>query len=385
MKKIKIVFIETNCKKNGPIKQTLYIIKYLDLTIFEPYLITIWSEEEDNTMLQEYRNLGVEIYCCNLNKFKSILLGKLYVTKILKRINPDIVQGVGMPLYRMSLGYKDAEHFITLRNYCYEDYPDQYNKGIGTIMAYMDMSLIRRKLKKDNCFVTCSESLTEIYEKEEKLYIPYIRNGVDVVKYPHRHLDDIETYRKKLGIPLEKKVFIYSGNLIDRKNQREAIDAYLKMTRRNEALLMLLGDGKDRGKLEELYGNQPGILIKGKVNNVYDYLVASDVYLSTSKSEGLPNGVLEAMAVGLPVLLSGIPQHIEILNTSIKAGYSYTLGNVNELTCLMDSMLSDNLLEMGNTSYNSVMMNFTAQKMSGLYQKKYKEMYVKRCGEICDE
>ena len=148
---------------------------------------------------------------------------------------------------------------------------------------------------------------------------------------------------------------------------------------------MLLGDGKDRGKLEELYGNQPGILIKGKVNNVYDYLVASDVYLSTSKSEGLPNGVLEAMAVGLPVLLSGIPQHIEILNTSIKAGYSYTLGNVNELTCLMDSMLSDNLLEMGNTSYNSVMMNFTAQKMSGLYQKKYKEMYVKRCGEICDE
>lgn len=76
-RKIRIVFVETNCKRNGPIKQTLYIIKNLDRIIFEPFLVTIWPEEE-NTMLEEYRKLGVTTICCGLGK-KNLL----YLVKVL--------------------------------------------------------------------------------------------------------------------------------------------------------------------------------------------------------------------------------------------------------------------------------------------------------------
>lgn len=48
-----------------------------------------------------------------------------------------------MPPYRMTLGYKDAVHFVTLRNYCYEDYPDYYGKFMGTVMAFLDINLIK--------------------------------------------------------------------------------------------------------------------------------------------------------------------------------------------------------------------------------------------------
>ena len=44
MSKIKVTFVETNCKKNGPIKQTLNIIRNMDKGVFEPSLVTVWPE-----------------------------------------------------------------------------------------------------------------------------------------------------------------------------------------------------------------------------------------------------------------------------------------------------------------------------------------------------
>ena len=59
--------------------------------------------------------------------------------------------------------------------------------------------------------------------------IPYIRNGVDVSQYTKRNCDEIDDVRRKLDLPLGKVIYVYSGGFIDRKNQREAITAFLAM------------------------------------------------------------------------------------------------------------------------------------------------------------
>ena len=231
--------METNCKKNGPIKQTLNIIRNMDREIFEPYLITVWPEELDNSMIDEYKNLGISVYSANVSKKKSIIFGKQAIKKILKEIKPDIVQGVGMPPYRMTLGYKDAVHFVTLRNYCYEDYPDYYGKFMGTVMAFLDINLIKKRMVMGEPFVTCSESLTKMYKNKQNMEIPFIRNGVDVSQYTKRNVNEVPEIRKKLNLPQNKVIFVYSGGFIDRKNQKEAITAFLNMKKNQEAVLLL--------------------------------------------------------------------------------------------------------------------------------------------------
>lgn len=223
-------------------------------------------------------------------------------------------------------------------------------------------------------FVTCSESLTKMYRSKQNMEIPFIRNGVDVSQYTKRNLDEVHDLRKKLNLAQDKLIFVYSGALIDRKNQREAITAFLSMKKSQEAVLLLLGDGKDFETLKKEYGKYSNILFRGKVSNVNEYLHASDVYLATSKSEGLPNGVLEAMACGLPVLLSNILQHMEVLEADRSCGHSYMLGNIEQLANLMDQMLDEPLVEMGEKSYEAVMKNFTAEGMSKKYQDTYLKM-----------
>lgn len=150
------------------------------------------------------------------------------------------------------------------------------------------------------------------------------------------------------------------------------------MNKRADAVLLLLGDGKELETLQNEYGTNSDVIFRGKVSNMNEYLHASDIYLATSKSEGLPNGVLEAMACGLPVLLSNIPQHLEVLEPDPGCGYSYVLGNVTELTHLMDKMMDEDIIQMGEKSYIAVMNNFTAAGMS----QRYQEMYLNLMGKV---
>ena len=174
MSKIKVTFVETNCKKNGPIKQTLNIIRNMDKEVFEPSLVTVWPEDADNSMIDEYKKLGIPVLSANMSKKKSVLFGKKEVGQLLEQLQPDIVQGVGMPPYRMTLGYKRAIHFVTLRNYCYEDYPDYYGKIPGTVMAFLDLNLIKKRMAAGEPFVKCSESLTKMYNG---IALPFVLNN----------------------------------------------------------------------------------------------------------------------------------------------------------------------------------------------------------------
>lgn len=376
--KYKIVYFITNCKKTGPMNQTLNIIHNMDRTMFDPILVTLFKEDAGNSILAEYKKVCSACYCLNMNKYNSILLGKQKLSNLLKEIKPDLIHSVGMPPYTISLAYKDAIHFVTLRNYCYDDYPHKYGKILGRVLAFKDMNLIKKQIKRGETFVTCSESLSKIYKEKHGLNVEYIRNGVDISKYEYHGHDNKLLLREKLKLPQNKIIAIYTGQVNDRKNQRFAIEGILKSKQSEDVVLLLLGDGPNLQSLKEKYKEYDQIIFTGNVPNVNEYLQASDYYISTSKSEGMPNGVLEAMAVGLPLLLSDIPQHKEVFEVDSEIGMIYRLGDMDSLVNAINNMSKSDLLSKGERSYKVVSENLTARLMSEKYQVLYRQMIEKR-------
>lgn len=371
--KYRIAYIITQCKNSGPMNQTLNIIKNLDRTLFQPIVITLFQEDLGNSVIQRYLDVVPEFYCLNLSKISSLATGKKKLAVFLNRIKPDLIQGLGMPPYTLSLGYKDAVHLVTLRNYCYQDYPDKYGRLLGNVLARKDMALIRRQINKGETFITCSESLSNIYLEKHGMKFDFIRNGVDTNKYEYADATKKKEIKNRLGLPADKTIVLYSGQFIDRKNQQFAIDAVLRSEQAYRIHMVLMGDGPNYIKLKEKYKDDSRIQFTGNITNVNEYLQAGDLYVSASKSEGMPNGVLEAMAVGLPVLLSDIPQHIEVLEVREGYGMSYQQGDMNDFVKKFESLLSSNLIEMGRMASETAKDELSSLNMS----KQYQELYLK--------
>ena len=128
-----------------------------------------------------------------------------------------------------------------------------------------------------------------------------INNGIDI-NYFTPPLNKIEE-REKNNLPIHKKILINIGNLKPVKNQRLIFKA-LSLLDHNDLFLLIVGNGELKNSLKE-FGKKLGIdnfRIITNCNDAKRYLFASDIFILSSKSEGLPLSLLEAMAAKIPVI-----------------------------------------------------------------------------------
>lgn len=364
---MKIVFLVTACKKRGPIQQTLNIIKNLNRNEFDPYLVTLY-QEDDESLLNLYLPY-VKHYFVPTGKIDIVIGSDKRLRKVLEEISPDIIHSLGVfPDFAISR-LKKWKQIITLRNYVYDDYPAKFGKIRGYILAKLHLYAMKHTAKT----VTCSESLARIYKEKLGLNFDFVRNGVDIKEYVAPTRGEKIAVRKELGLPENAFVFVYTGQMIERKNVGFLLDVFSKKFKDNNVLLLMLGGGALLEGYLAQYDSVSNIDFRGSVSNVNHFLKACDAYVSTSKSEGLPNGVLEAMAAGLPVILSDIEQHLEIYNVNKGIGYVYRQGNAEELGKRLNDIIAC-ADEMGNAAYETAHQHFSAAGMSKQYQKLYRQI-----------
>lgn len=183
-----------------------------------------------------------------------------------------------------------------------------------------------------------------------------------------------------MGIPTDKLVIVTTGQFIPRKDQRFIIEGVLKTKVKDRFYMILIGDGPCFNELKNIYGPDGRFLFTGNITNVEEYLQASDIYISASKSEGMPNGVLEAMASGLPVVLSDIPQHLEILEINNNYGQKFKLGDINSFIQVVNSISDKDLKKMSIEARKVAVEYFSAATMSYQYQKLYMKLIQERLG-----
>ena len=136
--------------------------------------------------------------------------------------------------------------------------------------------------------------------------------------------------------------------------------------------MLVLGDGPLRGVCEDYAKDLQNVSFLGNRPNVWEYLRLADYFVSSSKAEGMPNAVLEALASGLPVLLSDIPSHQEILSLSPKAGRLFDLDDSTSFMQAIDDLVNTPGLD--TNARTLVEKYFSAEIMSAHYQRLYRQL-----------
>lgn len=142
-----------------------------------------------------------------------------------------------------------------------------------------------------------------------------------------------------------KRSLIAMGRLTQQKGFDLLITAFAKLKDEHPNwILTILGEGELRAQLEALRNQlklQTRVYLPGAVKNVYERLQQGDIFVLSSRFEGFPNALCEAMACGLPVIATDCPTGPrEIIRDGID-GILVQRENVAALSAAMANLMTD--------------------------------------------
>ena len=219
--------------------------------------------------------------------------------------------------------------------HCAFDVSDQRLSVAGITFLYNLYGLSRGKV------VAVSKALSEYIVRSVKL-------GRKKVTYcPNPVVDDhlLEMSKKNTeGFNHDNRYFCAVGRLCEQKGFDLLVEAYAKAYALDESIadLLIVGDGPDRELLAqqiEEVGLEGKIKLLGFNKNPYYIMAGAECFVLSSRHEGLPTVLIEALAVGTPVIATDCPTGPNEILVQGKFGKLVSVGDINALA---DSLLIAN-------------------------------------------
>lgn len=164
--------------------------------------------------------------------------------------------------------------------------------------------------------------------------------GVDLKKFDASQKAKFrKEIRDKSGIPENAFVFGFVGRITKDKGVNELLAAFKKL--QGDSYLLMVGPSEmDKSVDRELYDwsiDNEKIIYTGYTNTVERYLSAMDCYILPSYREGFGLGVVEAEAMGVPVIVTNIPGPIDAMEPNC-TGIVVEPRNIKELAEAMNTL-----------------------------------------------
>jgi len=162
-----------------------------------------------------------------------------------------------------------------------------------------------------------------------RLCLCEVGNSASVIEHLHRYAHipksrlrcelgavDVDVFasarpldRKSLGIPDDIPMIVWTGRLDPVKGFEEMLAAVSQVCAVQPVIFVLVGEGPYRTNIECLIrdlGLEKNVILLGQRSDIPSLLKAADIFLLGSRTEGMPNSLLEAMASGLPIVATDV-------------------------------------------------------------------------------
>ena len=182
-------------------------------------------------------------------------------------------------------------------------------------------------LKRGDAFVAMSRAIEEEMAAAgvERRKIHRIPHGVDLEVFRPATAEDRDALRRRLSLP-PGRLLVYTGRLLRGKGLESLLEVFIELSSRLPDLVLLLvgsGAGQTLSIEAELLARVKAadvgsrVFFAGRVDNVADYLRASDVFVFPSEFEALGISLVEAAACGLPCVASRTGGIVDVVEDGV--------------------------------------------------------------------
>ena len=311
---MRILFVSTSTTLGGA-EKTLYCLA----TLLDPKQLqtaAVVSLKPFGPYAERLQALGVQTLSLGL-RGRPGLKHVRELAKVIDHYKPDIVHAVmyqAIQLSRLAKG-RCAHKFKLVSS------PRVNYRSRSAITLLVDRAL---KNRDDLLIAECEASrqflIKKLGYKPEK--VKTIHNGIDVAGWPASKMDR-QQKRLELRLGAQELLIGAIGRLDAQKGHYVLLEALAKVRKKYPAKLVIIGEGPKHAALEAQIKRlhlADAVWLLGERDDVTAWLSTIDVFALPSLWEGLPNALLEAMALGLPVVASavdGVPEAVRDNETGL--------------------------------------------------------------------
>ncbi|MBU2036696.1 glycosyltransferase [Patescibacteria group bacterium] len=209
--------------------------------------------------------------------------------------------------------------------------------------------------------------------------IGVLQNSIDINLFkPLENQTAGEEVKKFFGV--KNRSVCYMGRLSYEKSIDQVIRAFALINKKMPDLnLMIIGDGPERKNLEKLAKDlnvNNSVIFTGSLlynGNLVKALQANDLFISASKSENMPLSILEAMAVGLPMVLVKEKGLAELIQENVNGIFARTDDPADIAEKVLFLLSNTDLLNKFSQGSRQMAMEYSNGKVTDLLMKSYEK------------
>jgi glycosyltransferase involved in cell wall biosynthesis len=311
-RKLRLVHVYFHLEVGGIETLLVNLLPRIDRQRFETQLI---CTRRPGRMAQRLLQTEIPIHVCRCHTKIPMSLAMLPLAGLLRRLEADIVHAhAEVPSQFATLAARSAGAPILIANY-----------HSTNLFPY------RRQIRRERRQSVFRDATVHVSQSVQRDYVErvdpikkngvVIHNGIDVARFAAspgaRRLDEL---RRELKLEGRRPVFLKVARLQRVKAHRDLLRAFARVRAEfPQAVLLLVGEGRRRSSVEEAIRELElgdSVRLLGLRSDVRDLYYLADMHLVSSIKEGFSLVLLEAMAAGLPQVVTDVGSNREAVGDS---------------------------------------------------------------------